>query len=200
MNLTPREDFESLIELLNMSGEEFDTLVSEIEKIPNNISFGDVEESLMEVTNSHKVILGLYFTFCKVDIPEKKFAKKLLDYYTKQLDEGIKKSDLESKVLKLFKKDNPVRLAIKSRIIASQIDKSFIDSRIITDIRPVFSSSEENILIGKVITNNLKISFRKDNAIKDVYFSLDEEDLESLKKTINRALLKTKLLKTKNLE
>jgi hypothetical protein len=191
----PKEDFESLIELLNLSDSEFNSIVEDIEKISIDLDFKSIESKLKDITSNHKVILGLYFTFCKFDTPEEKFSQQLADYYKNKIDDESSNGEIKNRLLKLFKKDNPIRIAVKSRILISEVSNLYHESRILTDIRPVFSSNEENSVIGKVILNNLKISYRKDKDFKEFFVTLEEEDLEELKSIIVRAIEKTKQLK-----
>lgn len=192
----PVEDFNSLIELSNMSLADFKMLMIQIENIKLNDSFVEVENQLKDITNHYKLILGLYFTFCKFDIPEEKFTNKLYDYYVKKINSNTNKKTFTEKFLLLFRKNNPIRVTIKSFIISSQVDKAYNEARIITDIRPVFSSKEEHEIINQLIINNLKITYSDGEDTKDFFVSLDIDDLFSLKATIERAINKTNLLKT----
>jgi len=197
MNLRiPKEDFESLIELLSFSDSEFNSIIEDIEKISIDLDIKSIESKLKDITSNYKVILGLYFTFCKFDIPEEKFSQQLTDYYKSKIDDKSSNGKIKKRLLKLFKKNNPIRVAVKSRILISEVSNLYHESRIITDVRPVFSSNEENSVIGKVILSNLKISYRKDDAFKEFFVTLEEEDLEELKKIIDRAIKKTKQLKS----
>jgi hypothetical protein len=191
----PKEDFESLIELLNLSDNEFNSIVEDIKKISIDLDFKSIESRLKDITSNYKVILGLYFTFCKFDIPEEKFSQQLLDYYNSKIGVESSNEEIKDRLLKIFKKDNPIRVAVKSRILISEVSSLYHESRILTDIRPVFSSNEENDVIGKVILSNLKISYRKADVFKEFFVTLEEEDLKELKNTVDRAIEKTKQLK-----
>lgn len=196
----PQDDFESLIELLNTSEDEFNALVEDIEGIDSNLKLDEIEKKLQEITSNYKLIFGLYFTFCKFDVAEEKFAKQLSEYYHSQIESETEGGiDTQNRILRLLKKENPLRLAIKSLILQQEVSNAYIDSRIITDIRPVFSSKEEKTIIGSVVTNNLKISYSNNDQKMDFFVSLDEEDLNLLKKTIERAIDKTKVLKSKKI-
>jgi hypothetical protein len=195
----PSDDFESLIELLNLSDSEFDSIVKDIEKISVDSDFKSIETKLQDITSNYKVILGLYFTFCKFDMHENKFAMQLSNYYKQMTDDDSVDSKLVNRIQDLFKKDNPIRIAIKSKTLFTEVANIYNDSRILSDIRPVFSSKEENSLIGKVILNNLKINYRTDNDYKEFFVTLNVEDLLELRDVIDRAIQKTEILKSSNL-
>lgn len=192
----PKEDFESLIELLNLSDNEFDSIVEDIEKMSFDLNFKSIESKLRNITSNYKVILGLYFTFCKFDIPEDKFAHQLAEYYKNKIDDDSANNEIEQRILKLFKKENPIRIAIKSRILISEVSNLYDECRVLTDVRPVFSSKEESSIISKVILSNLKISYRKNEDFKEFFVTLEEEDLRKLKDVIERAIKKLELLKS----
>jgi len=73
------------------------------------------------------------------------------------------------------------------------------NSRIITDIRPVFGGNENEEIKACSILFNLKISFQKKSK-RDVesslIFALDEEDLKNLKEQIKRAEQKAKTIES----
>ena len=195
----PREDFESLIELLNLSDSEFDSIVTDIEKIPRDLNFKSIKDKLSDITSNYKVILGLYFTFSKFDMPEDKFASQLSKYYKRKVDDNSLGNEVKVRILKLFNKNNPIRFAIKSRTLSSEVSNLYNETRILSDIRPVFSSNEESTLIGKVILNNLKISYRSGEDYKEFFVTLEEEDLYELKDVLERAIKKTEVLKSSNI-
>jgi hypothetical protein len=63
-----------------------------------------------------------------------------------------------------------------------------IDSvRILTDIRPVFSSDPRTPPKGSVITQTLKIRYRDERKLHEMFFALDTTDIENLIEALNRS-------------
>jgi hypothetical protein len=93
-------------------------------------------------------------------------------------------------------------MASKAEILRDDHDMSFHDAKILTDIRPLFTKPDEKPL-GAAITHMLKIEYHQEGDHKVIYMYLDANDLETLKKTIQRAETKAlslrALIKSANL-
>jgi hypothetical protein len=75
-------------------------------------------------------------------------------------------------------------------------DRTFYGARIVTDVRPLFGPDPEEPPTGAVIIHMLKITYRERNRTKDLFVSLDTDDLDTLTKAIERANSKTENLKS----
>jgi hypothetical protein len=75
-------------------------------------------------------------------------------------------------------------------------DRLYCGSRILSDIRPVFSK-ELRRPVGAVITHTLRLGYHEgtEGDHKQLYFVLDSDDLESLMYVLGRAKVKDKALR-----
>ncbi len=64
--------------------------------------------------------------------------------------------------------------------------KNFRDVSIQTDIRPIFINNESTVL-GVALIHKLKIIYKEFEEYKEVYFGLDNNDLDTLKEAIELA-------------
>jgi hypothetical protein len=62
----------------------------------------------------------------------------------------------------------------------------FYDAKILTDLRPLFDDPKEQPL-GAIVTHTLKIICHEAGEHKELYFSLDAEDIRTLQKIAERA-------------
>ena len=62
----------------------------------------------------------------------------------------------------------------------------FYDAKILTDLRPVFNEPKDQP-VGAIVTHTLKVIFHEFGEHKELYFSLDAEDISTLKKIAERA-------------
>ncbi len=76
--------------------------------------------------------------------------------------------------------------------LLTENQKNFVDVNIYQDIRPAFDDSDN--LLGSVVIHNLKIFFKEDNEIKELYISLDNNDLEKLILLLKKAQEKLKII------
>ena len=93
-------------------------------------------------------------------------------------------------------------LRIKAVAISSKVQRlrleypiTFHDAIIVTDMRPVFDQAEERPL-GCAISHTLRIGYHENADHKEFFITLDEEDLETLKKAIERAETKAHSIKS----
>jgi hypothetical protein len=116
--------------------------------------------------------------------------------------ENIDFDSLREKVEKLL---NVHKLKVISKATRLQLDgeRLYCESKILSDIRPVFDDDPEVDPIGAVITHTLKLGYHIGREHKEFHIVLDADDLESLKSVIDRAYAKNQtlrvLLRKKNL-
>ncbi len=85
----------------------------------------------------------------------------------------------------------------KARDVGTLFFRNVFGARIISDARPVFSLNPSAQPEGFVLTHTLQVTAREEaGGQKDWYFSLDFQDLMSLKNTVERALKKHQTLKS----
>jgi hypothetical protein len=88
-------------------------------------------------------------------------------------------------------------LASKAYDLKTDDERTFCHARILTDIRPVFGQIIEEGPKAMVVVHLLKLGYHQGNdKHQQFYVSLDAEDLETLKKVIDRAEAKAKALKS----
>lgn len=75
-------------------------------------------------------------------------------------------------------------------------DRTFYGARIVTDVRPLFGPDPEEPPTGAVIVHMLKITYRERNRTRDLFVSLDTNDLSTLTNVIDRANSKAENLKS----
>lgn len=192
----PDEDFSEFIELINLEELDFDDLVSKTEKIKISLYVSDIRKELESITKFNKIILGLYYAFCKLDISGTEFIDKLYKFYISKVEKPYTIEEFKGKVNKLFHEKNPIRISIKSAILRWENKCIYDDSRIISDIRPVFNNRNEEEIISNIILHQLRIDYREDNDVeKEIFITLNENNLIDLKEVVDRALRKNEILK-----
>lgn len=93
---------------------------------------------------------------------------------------------------------NGENLVKTSKIVELITDnqKLFLDASINNDIRPVFED-DSNDLTSAIVIHNLKIVYRESDVTKEIFISLDSNDLKTLKEKIEIAEKQLKKLKKK---
>lgn len=84
----------------------------------------------------------------------------------------------------------------KAMDVLTDHERVFVDSRIITDVRPVFGNDATANPEVSVLVHMLKIAYQdSDGRSKAVHVALDTDDLGNLRRTVDRAMEKTNSLK-----
>jgi len=73
-------------------------------------------------------------------------------------------------------------------------ERIYCDSRIISDIRPVFGKDIEVEPVGAVVIHTLKVGYHEGDKHKEFFIILDDEDLVSLREDVDRAISKSNAL------
>jgi hypothetical protein len=87
-------------------------------------------------------------------------------------------------------------LAAKSNVLRFEHERTLHGIRILTDARPIFGSDVEKPPEAIAIGHMLKLSYHRGGRLEEEFFALDEEDLQMLKKAVDRAELKANSLRT----
>jgi hypothetical protein len=90
-------------------------------------------------------------------------------------------------------------LVSKAQDLQTDDERTFCRARILTDLRPVFGSNVEDGPKGMVLVHLLKLGFHEASSERrheEFYISLDAEDLQTLKKVIERAETKARVLRS----
>lgn len=95
--------------------------------------------------------------------------------------------------------NDSINLTKKAYKLIYERDNIITDSKIITDIRPVFGGKDDNEIKACSILFNLRVSFQKKSILdreSTLVFALDENDLKNLKDQISRAEQKAKKIES----
>lgn len=89
------------------------------------------------------------------------------------------------------------KLSIVSKAagILSDHERAYCDSRILTDIRPVFGSDITVTPSASLIVHMLKIGYHEGGVHKEFYVALDTADIRELQEVLDRASEKAETLK-----
>jgi hypothetical protein len=109
-------------------------------------------------------------------------------------DSGLK--EFQQKLLILLGAEE-LSLVSKANNLAGEDERSFCDARIITGVRPVFPDSPETSPTSMVVVQRLKIEYHVvGSKHKELYISVDADDLRRLQSVISRAQAEAKSLES----
>lgn len=148
-----------------------------------------------------QALIGIYSLQIDSSEPTENIIKNLLQSYSIFLNESEKEEALKKLEIcleKVLNSGEKITAKLKSFELLSENSKNYIDSRVLSDIRLSFNNDLSQQINNAVIIHQLKLRFKENGEAKEVYISLDGNDLEDLKKTIERAIEKENLISSNN--
>ena len=131
-----------------------------------------------------------------------------LDFSVEELVGEFIKAIKESKTLKeleisenfenqLFRLIDISNLTLTSKAIdlLTERGRILLSTRIISDVRPVFSGKDDLEIVGNLIIHNLKVAYKDNSNLKELFLALDSKDLSELKEQIIRTEKKEEKLR-----
>lgn len=184
-----------------------DILANVIISAQIGISYEEIVNILIEKLNINKdkleCILRMIISLHKLkeygkpptDILIEGITKALLNTKKKEL---IPPTDFKQIFTDILSTKSWIYYNIKTEKLVIEREKNFLECRILSDIRPVFTDEKDLNIKGYTIIHNLKIVFKDhgDNRnIKEIFISVDKDDLNNIKNSIIRAEKKEKNVK-----
>lgn len=194
--------FKSIEELSDVA---FDKLVEVVKGLPNDSSSQSFVNVINgAVDNSDSKIGEVLFSLgslvadntSKDDLPE-----ELVESYIDKRKGAVTNDKILLERLRIiFKINDQAVVMYKINKLISENINTYREGDIITDIRLVFNEPpnpvKENQRRKGIIIHRLKLEYFKSGKYKEEFFSLDRNDLVSLKNVIERALMKEDSIKS----
>ena len=203
----PQEHRATIGKIVALSEENIAQLISAISSVkirstPSEMS--DAIRNQVTLINSDdlaaivETLYSLYHVREFSEVRADRFVTDIVDSVLKDEKLGARQEDiphLRETFRRLLNIDtlNALTKAIKLQRDGERI---YCDSRIITDIRPVFSGEVSDAPSSAVIRHTLKIGYHRDGdgPHQTFYVAMDETDLHSLIEDIGRAIEKSETL------
>jgi hypothetical protein len=113
--------------------------------------------------------------------------------------QGVSTDSLRGRLERLLTLDSLNLVDAKAKELQLEAEHTFCDTRIVTDLRPVFGGNVAGSPEAVIIVHTLKIGYHDagEQKHKEMYLSIDADDIVKLSEALKRAQEKTKVLKAK---
>lgn len=205
LNIPPNE-YQVLLKIANLPEEEFNTLVNALAHLPPSLSIRRLLANAVSKLSPAKAeetnpILNTVFAIYQLKQPGRDAALELargivnaaLASKEAALFAGGIGDTLKDRLVKLLSMDATIGMASKAIDVVSEQERSFVDARILSDMRPIFGDTLD--IEASVIVHHLKIEYHENDDHKEFYVAVDDLDLEILKEAVERAQKKSASLK-----
>lgn len=205
----PEQHLLGLKTLLLAEDELLEGLVLELAKVKPCISYRDLAEEISKTnprlgrSDTVKIldtVVSLYETHISEEMSHVELVSDVIDAaFQTEIFKGTSESDkdrLVTRLSRLLTLGGPLAVAAKARGVLTDNQKTYIDSRILSDVRSIFVDGPSDEPAAAVILHTLKIVYYKNYRREEFFVTLDTEDLKSLRTTIERAERKTQSLRS----
>lgn len=159
------------------------------------------------VTQMVATLFVLYAVRAQADVGVSEFTSDLIEAMQQSGNSGlaVPEGSLAAVRTRLSRLLEIEPLATMSKAVGLSTDypRTFCDARILTDLRPVFSTDPAARPVGAVVAHTLKIEYHDSSGHEEFFVALDSADISTLQNALERAVSKAKslasLLKESNL-
>lgn len=202
----PPEHQKGLAKLISLPPEQAEEFLKSVESAAKKVrsdrfSSDDLRSipgvSPGDLSNMLDTLLALYHVRHHADVSTDEFVSDVTDSLKEGEGPTFGKEELPGikKRLTDFLSLETLSVEAKASVLRYEHERTLHDVRILTDARPVFGEDVSAEPHAAVIFHMLKIEYHASKGVEEVYFSLDEHDLEYLKQVIIRAEKKAKSLR-----
>jgi hypothetical protein len=187
----PKNDHGAFVDLIEMSDKDIQDLKISLKSIDyGSLVISELVEVLADkVGKRANILIKLYYTFAQWNLDSTAFLNLIYDAYLNITESQTVSRDMFLHAFKdVIVVNSPIKIKLKADILRSEFDRKIIDTRIITDIRPVFLSNNGDGLSGCIIVHNLRIKIEDSiNGEIEQYYSLSADEIDSLIENLQRA-------------
>jgi len=190
---------------IELSDKQRDKFIQEVKESGDTLSLDDLtiaivtqleikKEKIDEINNT---LLSLFILKDSTNLDLDTLVSEILNALEGTNEEALKPPEsLRNQLIELLKLErSPYFFKSKAKTLKKEREKLLIDTRIITDIRPIFTEDDYCRVMGNLIIHNLKIVYGEGGNIQEIFLAVDKDDLKRLKKNIERADKKEEVLR-----
>jgi hypothetical protein len=198
-----------IAKLISLPENALEELLSILNEIPTSLNLDSLKEYCVSRISSIReqdvdeiisALDSLYYLKNEFDSSSEDFSDQIL----RAMDEtGNKALKIDASLRESFR-DRLIRLmngkllsiAVRSREVLYEQERTFGSARILSDIRSIFGGASENNPDAAIIVHTLKIHYIQNNEHKEFFVTLDTEDISFMIDTLIRAQEKEESLKS----
>src|SRR6185437_9861138 len=155
---------------------------------------GDVKQA--DIQNLVETLSSLYLVRLRSSVKPEQLATDVAQSF-REMDNAVSADILKDRLTTLLALDSLNLVDAKAKELQIEAEHAFCDSRILTDLRPVFGSNVSDSPEAMIIVHTLKIGYHDSRSQKhrEMYIALDADDINNLAEVLKRAQDKGKSLK-----
>jgi hypothetical protein len=170
-----------------------DSIVLELSAQIEEISIHDLEEIVRAIRSIYslrtqenlknsEIIIGLSNSLSQDDAFSELSSEELASF--------------EQRMNKILEIDGSISISSKAMSLLQEYDSMFLNSRIVTDIRPVFKTETKEGIAGALVVHTLRISYQDASGSQEFYVALDANDVKKLLEQLSQSLVEADVIQS----
>jgi len=156
--------------------------VEQLESFITGIS-DDAERAMVQA------LIGLFMFRMSEDDLGNEFKDEFKAAYVSQSSDEASADNLVKRISELFELSGALRCTLKGVNLVRETEHLYKDSRVLSDIRPVFVNSKAELNGNHaVLLHRLKLEYEDADNFRDIFLTLTRKQLEELKTVVERAI------------
>jgi hypothetical protein len=155
----------------------------------------DIQAATSDLEDIITVIVSLYGVIERTGLSKEKLAADVVSFIADQPGFNVDNRDLLTNFLIEILSQDALTIVAKASDVIVQHENPLRSVRILTDLRPIFSTGENPKIAAGMIVHNLQLSVGLSEEPRSFFVALDTNDIRKLKKEIDRALRKESEIK-----
>ncbi|MBD2568869.1 hypothetical protein [Anabaena lutea] len=170
---------------------DIDSLVLEISPKIEEVSINDLQEIL-------KAIRSIYSLRIQENLKNTEIITGLVnavssnDTFSELSSEEL--AHFKQRLTKLLAIDGSISISSQAISLLQEYDSIFLNSRILTDVRPVFKAEKNEGIAGALVVHTLKIAYQDASGSREFYVALDSTDVQKLQEQLSQSLLEVEVI------
>lgn len=152
-----------------------------------------------EIEKIVEAVSSLYRIRIRYEVSASNLAADVLNAVGESGRASEQPERFRTRLEKLLVQDSLNTASAKALELRTEYERIYNESRVMTDLRPIFGGNVEDAPAAMLIVHTLKMSYYEDVSKRphEIYVTLDSEDIRELKKVLDRAELKEQSLRRK---
>lgn len=162
------------------------------------VQLASVNLSAEEINELVSLLISLFKVSDAADIGLEEFIQDVCESASEVLENDEDSAKLSENLRALLVRENAIGITAKAMDVFTEHDHSFRSCRVLTDLRPVFSSRADygdEKIVAAMATHTLKVEYTESAIRKEFFISMDSNDIRLMLKALERALAKENVLK-----
>ncbi|SRR5258706_4763304 len=204
----PEEAYEGLEKLAALGNDDFRTLFDALKETVPTFHLDEFSAHVSSrvdlasdvISDIIEFILPLYALRFDMGISIPEFVDSILASVEKTQSEDLELSVdsialLRDRISEILTLDHSLGIVAKSRYIAGQHERLFIETRIFTELRPIFQDDASKPPTAGFILHKLRINYFESGRSREFFVTMDATDIEKLRQALSRADQKAESLR-----